>query len=102
MPRMDIMNSLGSIIYAARLDDGVIKIGWTQRFGDRLRCLRHHDQLGIELLAFRAGTHDEEQAIHAALVDHVHHGREYYHPAHEVLTVVNDMRAALNMPPVAA
>ena len=96
------MNTIGAVVYAARLDDGVIKIGWTQRFGDRLRYLKHHDQQDVELLAFRGGTLDDEKAIHAALVEHLHHGREYYAPTPEVLAVVNDMRAVLNMPPLTA
>lgn len=96
------MNSLGSVVYAARLDDGVIKIGWTERFGSRLRWLKSYNGQGIELIAFRQGTRDDEQAIHAELAEHIHHGREYYSATPEVLAVVNEMREALTLPPLAA
>lgn len=100
---MDAMASLGSVIYAARLaDDGFIKIGWTEHFAERLRFLKSYNQQSVELLAFQFGDRDAEQAIHAALRAHVARGREYYLPTPEVLTVVNEMRADLNMPPIAA
>ncbi len=36
---MALMDNMGSVVYAARLADGIIKIGWTEHFGDRLRWL---------------------------------------------------------------
>ena len=100
--RTTAMRLLGAVVYAARLDDGSIKIGWTERFDLRLHWLKHHAKQNVELLAFMPGTYDDEQAIHAELIDHRHHGHEYYHPTTEVLTVVNDMRAALKLPSLAA
>lgn len=102
MPRMEIMDAMGSVVYAARLADGTIKIGRTEHFGDRLRHLKAYTKQEVELLAFRFGGRNEEQAIHATLAAHIHHGREYYHPTPEVLAVVNSMREALSMPHVAA
>lgn len=97
------MRSLGSVVYAARLSDGTIKIGWTQHFEDRMRYLSHHTGQDVELIAFRLGDLEDEQAIHAGLVEYRIEGhREFYRPAPEVLAVVNEMRSALNMPPVAA
>ncbi len=96
------MRMLGDVVYAARLADGTIKIGWTQHFEDRLRYLSAHTDQDVELLAFQLGSRDDEQAIHHSLTDHLHHGREYYHPTSEVLDVVNEMRQALHMPPIAA
>lgn len=100
------MRALGPVVYAARLADGTIKIGWTERFDLRLHWLKHHVQQDVELLAFRCGTFDDEQAIHSALVEHraphTEHAREYYRPTDAVLAVVNGMRADLRMPPVAA
>lgn len=103
LPRIELMESLGSVVYAARLEDGTIKIGWTRHFGHRLRMLKHAVGQDVELLAFRGGDYDDEQAIHRTLVPHRLQGkREFYHPTAEVLAVVNDMRADLNMPPIAA
>jgi hypothetical protein len=96
------MNSLGSVIYAARLADGTIKIGCTTHFGQRLTWLKSHVGLDVELLAFRFGAYEDEQAIHASLREHLRRGREYYHPDPEVLAVVNAMRDDLHMPHIAA
>ena len=103
VPRMALMDNMGSVVYAARLADGTVKIGWTRHFGDRLRYLKSATKQDVELLAFRFGDLEDERAIHARLVDHRIKGhREFYRPAPEVLAVVNEMRSALNMPPVAA
>lgn len=90
------MRAFGSVVYACRLPDGVIKIGHTGDLATRTRAI------GGELLAFVPGTFDDEHAIHARLADHVHHGREWYFPTPGVLAVVNEMRARLGMEPVAA
>lgn len=101
--RTAALTALGSVVYAARLDDGTIKIGCTGQLQDRLRYLSNHTGQSVELLAFRLGTYADEQAIHETLVAHRIIGkREYYHPSPEVLAVVNDMRAALKMPHIAA
>lgn len=106
--RTAAMRALGPVVYAVRLADGVIKIGWTERFDLRLHWLKHRVRQDVELLAFRPGTYDEEQAIHAALKPHratdetYAQAREYYVATPEVLAVVNDMRGALNMPQLAA
>jgi hypothetical protein len=106
--RNSAMNSLGPVVYAARLTDGAVKIGWTEHFGSRLRWLKSYTGQDVELLAFRLGTYDDEQAIHASLLDHRASGsqyanaREYYNPTPEVLAVVNQMRESLNMPHIAA
>lgn len=108
IPRMALMDSLGSIVYAARLADGKIKIGWTEHFGDRLRWLKAYTGQDVELIGFTFGTYDDEQAIHARLVDHRATGseyvsaREYYDETPEVLSVVNAMRATVSMPHLAA
>ena len=102
------MRSLGAVVYAARLADGTIKIGWTERFDLRLHWLKHYVQQDVELLAFRVGTYEDEQAIHVRLAAHRatvpgrDGAREYYEPNPEVLAVVNDMRADLKLPLLAA
>lgn len=100
--RHQAMKALGSVVYAARLADGTVKIGWTENFEHRLAWLKGYVKQDVELLAFKLGTYEDEQAIHASLTDHLDHAREYYKPTPEVMAVVNDMRADLKMPPVAA
>lgn len=102
LQRTTAMRMLGAVVYAARLADGSIKIGWTERFDLRMHWLKHHAEQDVELLAFRLGTYEDEQEIHASLIEHRHHAHEYYHPTPAVLAVVNDMREALNLPRVAA
>lgn len=82
----------GDVVYALRLDDGVIKIGHTKRLGMR------RAQLQGKVLAFKFGTYDDEQDVHSALQAHTAHGREYYHPTPEVIEVVNEWRAELDLP----
>ena len=93
---------LGSVVYAARLADGTIKIGHTERFDLRLHWLKNYNHQDVDLMAFRVGTYEEEQAIHASLVDHRDHAHEYYRATPEVLAVVNAMRTDLGLDPVAA
>lgn len=103
LSRTAVMRSLGSVVYAARLADGTIKIGWTERFHDRLRYLKHYTGQDVELLAFRPGGYDDEQAIHASLIEHRLEGRrEYYHPTAAVLAVVNEMRDQFNLAHITA
>lgn len=106
LSRRKIMDALGPVVYAVRLTDGTVKIGHTRRFGDRLRALKHYSGQDVELLAFRPGTYNDEQAIHEALAPHrvelTERAREWYHPTPEVMAVVNEMRGELNMPPIAA
>ena len=96
------LRQLGPVVYALRLSDGVIKIGFTRNLESREHGVRRQSGNATELLAFQPGTYDDEQAIHARLTEHVAHGREYYHPVPEVLAAVNEMRDALNMPQLSA
>jgi len=96
--------SLGPVIYALRLDDGVIKIGFTTDLSDReITVRRQSGSEHSEVLAFRLmGTYEDEQDIHAGLISHRAYGWEYYHPTPEVLDVVNAMRADIGLPRLAA
>lgn len=98
--RMETMESLGSVVYVARLSDGIIKIGWTQNFGNRLRYLKSQNRQSVTLLAFMFGDRDDEQEIHAQLTEHRARGREFYHPHPDVLAIVNTMRGDLGMEPI--
>lgn len=97
--RADALNSLGSVVYALRTRDGLIKIGFTSRLGGRAGNLGGMDRL----LAVRMGaTVADEQAIHDTLSGLAVRGREYYPPVPEVLHLVNEMRRKLRQPPIAA
>lgn len=61
------MDALGSVVYAARLSDGSIKIGHTHRLSHRLHKLRSYRSCDVELLAAVPGTREDEAAIHARL-----------------------------------
>ncbi len=88
-----------SVVYAVQFPDGIIKIGCTGDLATRLSAFQADKGA---LLGFRFGEYEDEQALHASLKAHVARGREWYHPAPEVLAVVNDMRTAFNLPPIAA
>lgn len=95
--RRQALIALGQVVYAARTQDGCVKIGCTSNLYQRLA------QLGADdLLGFTQGNFDDEAKIHAGLVDHRARGHEYYHPTPEVLAVVNEMRERFNLPHVAA
>ena len=89
------LKAVGAVVYAVRVRD-LVKIGHTADLANRVSGLH-----ATEVLAFRPGTRDDEQAIHAQLVDHLAHGREYYRPTPEVMAVVNDMRERIGLEPVA-
>ena len=88
------ISAAGDVVYAVRLKDGLIKIGHTGRLHIR------RAQLQGKMLAFHFGTYEDEQAVHQALQAHTAHGREYYHPAPEVLDVVNEWRSDLGLPSI--
>lgn len=88
------MNAAGSMVYAIRTPDGLIKIGLSTDLATRRR------HIGDEMLAVMFGDHVAEQAIHDQLSGHAHHGREWYYPTPEVLAVVNDMRARVGLEPL--
>jgi hypothetical protein len=94
--RTEALRSLGPVVYAVRVGD-LVKIGHTGNLAKRMNSLKADD-----VLAFAPGTKTEEQAIHERLRDHRHHGREWYFPTPGVMTVVNEMREALGLDPIAA
>lgn len=98
MPPIRAGELLGEVVYAVRLSDGSVKIGWTHNLGRR----KQHFGAGTEVLGFRSGDRAAENALHASLKDCRVRGREYYHPTAEVLAVVNDMRNDLGLPPLTA
>lgn len=86
-----------SVVYAFRLADGTIKIGWTNNITQRRNFFA-----GAEIAGFMFGGYTDEQRIHDRLSAHVHHGREFYNPSPEVLAVVNEWREPFGLTPLAA
>lgn len=86
------------LVYAIKMPDGIIKIGWTKNISERRRPLTtDYDAI----LAVLPGSYDDEQAIHDRLAKHVARGREYYHPHAEVLACVNELRSKVGVEPIA-
>jgi hypothetical protein len=93
--------SLGEVVYAIRTPDGLIKIGSTTHLGRRLINLK--SQFGEhEFLCFQPGSLADEKAIHIRWRKYRAHGKEWYHPAPEILDWINENRQALGRDPVAA
>lgn len=94
--RRQAMDELPPVVYAARLRDGTIKIGWSAHLYRRLERLGG----GTQLLGFKYGTLTDESAIHATLRDSRARGREYYRPTIQVIAVVNEMRQSNGLSPI--
>lgn len=92
------MKDIGDVVYAIRLPDSAIKIGWTSDLAQRRRSWRIKGNEGI--LAVMPGTIADEQAIHDRLVPYRSRGREYYHQTPEVLAEVNALRGSVGMQPL--
>lgn len=84
------------MVYAARVEDGLIKIGCS------IDIYRRMIQLRGELLGFMFGDLDDERMIHETLAADLNHGREWFNPTPAVMAVVNDLRAGLGLEPLAA
>jgi hypothetical protein len=95
--KTELARQLGPTLYAARVGNA-IKIGWTSDIADRA----HHFPGGLRsLLALKRGSLADERAIHERLIPYrIGMKHEHYHPAPEVLAVVNEMRSALHLPPI--
>jgi hypothetical protein len=94
--RLEALRSVGEVVYAARVGH-VVKIGHTTDLASRLRAIA-----ADELLAFAPGSYADEQCLHRRLVEHLHHGREWYFPTPGVLAVVNELRSSIGLEPLAA
>jgi len=94
--RMAALKALGPVVYALRVPDGAIKIGYSMDLPNRMRRFVRSSE--AEILAVLPGeTMAEEQAIHGRLRDHVAYGREFYRPTPEVMAVVNRMREQIGL-----
>ena len=96
-PVTPLLAALGPVLYAAKTRGGHIKIGWTSNLAARQR---HHGKIS-DILAWRTGTPEDEQAIHTELSGLAIKGREYYSPTdRHVLAIVNAWREDMGIPPV--
>lgn len=93
--RWQSLAALGPVIYAIRLDGGVIKIGYTTKLPEREVLLRsQHGSKSSQVVGFAFGDYADEQAIHERLSDEIELAAVCAaHPTPEVLAVV---------PPIAA
>lgn len=90
----ELSREIGPALYALYMDDGLMKIGYSQDVILRVR------KLGGEVLAIRSGTYEEEQEIHRGLKAYRAKRREYYYPVPAVIAVVNEMRAIVHLDPI--
>lgn len=98
---MEAGKALGPVLYAVRLDDGVIKIGCTINLLKRVATIRSTEHsTTVELLAFMPGDVAAELALHRQLTAHRARGREYYRATAEVMAAVDRMRATVGMEPL--
>jgi hypothetical protein len=84
---------------------GVPRVRLEHRSAGLFSCPTQNDPSaypGGEILGFRAGDRADETDLHYDLREHVHHGREWYHPTPEVFAVVNAMRDDFGLPHLAA
>ncbi len=95
------ISALGVVLYAIRVEGGLIKIGSTKDLYARWRQLKRSDG-AVEVLAFRFGSRNDERDLHRTLAEHAEHGREYYRPEPAVLAIVNRWRHDLGRAPITA
>lgn len=94
MTRTQALKDFPPAIYAVRLHDGLVKIGWSRSLANRLGSYGKDS----ELLGLMPGTLADEKQLHARLAPHRARLREYYHPAPEVLAEVNTLREWSGLP----
>lgn len=92
-----LLSALGSVVYAIRTRDGLIKIGFTADLGQRYSAL---GRMG-NILGWAPGTRADEAAIHRSFHGLAVQGREYYPDHPRVLSLVNEMRRDLGQEPLA-
>jgi len=93
---------MGSVVYAIKTADDLIKFGYTTNLFGRLA----HYGIGIKdarrLLMVKAGTPVTEQEILLRFARHVARGKEYFHPTGEIIEFINEHRSRMGVPPLSA
>lgn len=80
-------------IYVLRRQDGMIKIGWTRNFRDRMwRHQRDHGHL--KLLALFNGSVQDEHALHRRFAGYLAEGREWFEPGAEITEWLASLKTA--------
>lgn len=92
-----LCRDLPPVVYFMRTRDDLIKIGHTRDLAAR----KYHFGSGwTHILAIVPGTRDDEKAMHQRFADHLARGREYFHPAPEVIGYINTIRSQLGISPI--
>lgn len=93
---------LGEVVYFVRRH-GLIKIGYSSRLRDRLTRLKAQPS---DLLVITPGGYMREQELHQRFkhlrVTGPGLGCEHYHPAHELMACINELRAGYGLDLLAA
>lgn len=98
--RLAALSDLDRSIYAIRTPDDLIKIGFSQSLGRRLRSYGINLDNIEDLLMVMPGTLQEENALHKRFRPHLIRGREYYRPARPIIEFVNGVRVKAGIPPL--
>ena len=77
----------GVVYFARRVDDGLIKIGFTQNLQQRVHGLRSTHQCSIEILGMVSGTLKTEKLMHQAFRRDRIFGGEWFRPSDDLLKV---------------
>jgi hypothetical protein len=75
------------VIYFFQRQDGVIKLGYTDDFKNRIYAHRHKHG-DIKLLGVHDGGYKEEQALLKRFACYVVEGKEWFEPCEELLTYI--------------
>ena len=95
------IHGLPPVVYCVLTTDGLIKFGHSTNLLNRL----HAYGIGVgnarRLLMVKPGTLVDEQVIHERFAAHAAHGREYFHPAREIIDYLNEERERMGVPALA-
>lgn len=95
-----LSRDLGACVYFIRTDDDLIKIGFTTDIANRKRAFGSGWTRILALVG--DSTMADEQAMHVRFAAHLERGREYFRPAPELITYINEIRARMGISPIAA
>ncbi len=89
-------NHVAGTIYFVRQVGGVgpIKIGFAINVKSRLGQIAAYSPVPLEVVAQVPGTLAQEKALHGMFSEH-HSHREWFHPAHELLTFIEALDGTL-------
>lgn len=98
-PRRDTATAaardIGQCVYAVRVKPDLIKIGCTTNLHQRIRTF---GATWSDVLLALSADFEYEAALHRRFAQHVARGREFYHPAPEIMAWINTERECLGFP----